>query len=1115
PNYNEELGKKRLKLAAILQMGYPGAPTIYYGDEAGVTGSKDPDDRRTYPWGHEDQQLISHYKKVGSIRMQHKELLAHGNIETVYAKGDVYVFARQYGNEVALIAVNRGDVNKTVELNVDGLIPNRTTLTDEVHDGYKMDVVNGKATITIPAMDGRMMFGTVSVQKPAAVTNLQATAGIGSAILTWQGQAPKYRIYQSTLKGAGYTLVKETTEASATMEPLANGTAYYFAVTAVDENGNESAKVETNRVVPHYPLSTGNIPSVTTLSNDVLDLSKAAQVEAKVSIENVTKNGLAEGLQGVLQVKGPNDSNWKEYKAVYQGQDGEANVFRATFTPLVAGAYTYRYAFTTNLGEDWVYTNEQSVTFTANENDRTAPATAIELKQPAVESGQVNLSWTFTDKNNDDAYMLVIERDGEIVYTTTMIGTSFTDYNVENGKEYTYVVKLYDRAGNVAVSNEVKVTPNIVMVKVTFKVKAPDYTPLDTRITIPNSLNGWNTGAWEMSRNGAVTPDWQFTTEVQEGETITYKYVKGGSWDQEGLADHTREDSADDDVSYYGYGAIGTDLKVTVHNEGNNTMVIQDRILRWIDRPVVVEDVQKQGAQVTIKGNAIKNGVLTMNNERVPIDDHMAFTYTFTPVNNQKEIAIHIEPSEGSKSTIFKNDGGAIAKNTRDYVLNLETKQLREGTLATTPGSETTPGSGTTSGSGTTPGSGTMPVRIEGGKVVLTPSINVIEKDGKIIEKLATIDLNSVDAVVSQVSDQQKEVIVSVGMVAKDVAAKVEMPSGLLEKIARKTAGAVVIAQTDQTMYKLPVTEVQSVLPQIAKQLGVDIAQVRITIEMKTVDAPNLPVKMVSNAAEFRVIASANGKEQEIDRFKQYAEREITVDKPFEAARAVAVRINSDGTWVAVPTTFVGNKATVKSLTNSTYVIVEGNSLFTDIKKHWAKSYIDTLAAKQIIKGKSAAVYAPEENLTRAQFVVLLVRALGLPSETYDGRFKDVKGNEWFNQSGELMAAVQHGIIHGKLDGTFAPNEPITRAQAAVMMARAMKLSFIAYDFTQLNREKKVTDFKDVQQIDSWAKQAVEMIYQAGIVQGKEDGSFDPNGSMTRAQMAKILAGFLAKAKLM
>ncbi|KPD00177.1 Amylopullulanase precursor [Geobacillus sp. BCO2] len=237
-------------------------------------------------------------------------------------------------------------------------------------------------------------------------------------------------------------------------------------------------------------------------------------------------------------------------------------------------------------------------------------------------------------------------------------------------------------------------------------------------VKIPNSLNGWNTGAWEMSRNGAVTPDWQFTVEVQEGETITYKYVKGGSWDQEGLADHTREDDNDDDVSYYGYGAIGTDLKVTVHNEGNNTMIVQDRILRWIDMPVVIEEVQKQGSQVTIKGNAIKNGVLTINGERVPIDGRMAFSYTFTPASHQKEVSIHIEPSAESKTAIFNNDGGAIAKNTKDYVLNLETKQLREGKLTTPPSNGDSPESdwpgsetpshdgGATPGNGTSPGSG-------------------------------------------------------------------------------------------------------------------------------------------------------------------------------------------------------------------------------------------------------------------------------------------------------------------------------------------------------------------------------------------------------------------------
>ncbi|NNV07366.1 alpha-amylase family glycosyl hydrolase [Geobacillus sp. C56-T2] len=711
PNYNEELGKKRLKLAAILQMGYPGAPTIYYGDEAGVTGSKDPDNRRTYPWGSEDQNLLAHYRKVGQIRQHHSSLLAHGDIKTVYAQGDVYVFARQYGRDVALIAVNRGNEDKTVALDVASWLPNGTVLTDELHDGGKATVASGTLTVTIPALDGRMIFGTVTAEMPAAVRNLQASAAVGRVTLTWEGQASKYRVYQSTIQGAGYTLAAETNETSVTIDSLANGTAYYFAVTAVDENGNESPKVETNRVVPHYPLTSDNVQFVTTLSDATLDLSQPQPIDVKVNIDGVTSKGAADGLQAVLQVKGSHDEAWKEYRAVYQGQDGDANVFRAAFTPLVAGTYTYRYALTTNLGEDWVYTEAKQVTFAADSSDQKAPAEAIALTPPPVESGQVHLSWQFVGKDDADAYLLVIERNGTVIHMTTSISTSFVDYGVENGTEYAYVVKLYDRAGNVTASNTVKVKPDIVMVKVIFKVKAPDYTPLDARITIPNSLNGWNTGAWEMSRNGAVTPDWQFTTEVQEGETITYKYVKGGSWDQEGLADHTPADVGDDDVSYYGYGSIGTDLKVTVHNEGNNTMVVEDRILRWIDMPVVIEEVQKQGSQVTIKGNAIKNGVLTINGERVPINDQMAFVYTFTPAPQQKEVAIHIEPSAESKAAVFKNDGGAIAKNTKDYVLNLETKQLREGQLTTSPPSDGGGPSqgGGSSGNDTSPGSGGPP----------------------------------------------------------------------------------------------------------------------------------------------------------------------------------------------------------------------------------------------------------------------------------------------------------------------------------------------------------------------------------------------------------------------
>ena len=89
-----------------------------------------------------------------------------------------------------------------------------------------------------------------------------------------------------------------------------------------------------------------------------------------------------------------------------------------------------------------------------------------------------------------------------------------------------------------------------------------------------------------------------------------------------------------------------------------------------------------------------------------------------------------------------------------------------------------------------------------------------------------------------------------------------------------------------------------------------------------------------------------------------------------------------------VPTTFVGNKAVIKSLTNSTYVVVEGTHTFGDIEQHWAKGYIETLAAKpkQLVKGMTETAYRPNEQMTRAQFAVLLVRALALPHETYSER---------------------------------------------------------------------------------------------------------------------------------
>ncbi len=107
-----ELGKKRLKLATLLQFLLPGVPCIYYGDEAGLEGYKDPFNRGCFPWGHEDQELISWYSFLGKLRGDQRELFAKGDFEILYAKGDLLFFRRSLtcGEEKSslLLTINRG-----------------------------------------------------------------------------------------------------------------------------------------------------------------------------------------------------------------------------------------------------------------------------------------------------------------------------------------------------------------------------------------------------------------------------------------------------------------------------------------------------------------------------------------------------------------------------------------------------------------------------------------------------------------------------------------------------------------------------------------------------------------------------------------------------------------------------------------------------------------------------------------------------------------------------------------------------------------------------------------------------------------------------------------------
>lgn len=154
-DFDYELGKARLKLSAAFILGYPGMPTFFYGDEAGVYGSADPDCRRTYPWGKEDKDLIAYYKQVMGVRNAHKQLFAHGDVNTLKAEGDIFAYARTKGDEAAIVALNRGKAQQVVipATQFEGAV-----FVDALDDSFQATATNGKLIVDLGENQARMMI---------------------------------------------------------------------------------------------------------------------------------------------------------------------------------------------------------------------------------------------------------------------------------------------------------------------------------------------------------------------------------------------------------------------------------------------------------------------------------------------------------------------------------------------------------------------------------------------------------------------------------------------------------------------------------------------------------------------------------------------------------------------------------------------------------------------------------------------------------------------------------------------------------------------------------------------------------------------------------------------
>ena len=171
---------------------------------------------------------------------------------------------------------------------------------------------------------------------------------------------------------------------------------------------------------------------------------------------------------------------------------------------------------------------------------------------------------------------------------------------------------------------------------------------------------------------------------------------------------------------------------------------------------------------------------------------------------------------------------------------------------------------------------------------------------------------------------------------------------------------------------------------------------------------------------------------------------------------------------------------------------------FDDVPdSHWAAKDIEELVKLGAINGKSDNIFEPEADITRAEFVKILVNALGLKADVSSNNFRDVSENDWYYDS--VMIASTLGIVNGVAEDEFAPHQNITREQMAAMLYRTLTVMEVEIENVSDN------PFRDFDEISEFARQAVLSLQNISIINGVTEDTFAPKDYATRAQAAALI----------
>ncbi|WP_222429929.1 cadherin-like beta sandwich domain-containing protein [Paenibacillus cremeus] len=338
---------------------------------------------------------------------------------------------------------------------------------------------------------------------------------------------------------------------------------------------------------------------------------------------------------------------------------------------------------------------------------------------------------------------------------------------------------------------------------------------------------------------------------------------------------------------------------------------------------------------------------------------------------------------------------------------------------------------------------------------------------------------------------------------------------------------AILEMKTDKVTYTVPAEQIN--IDSISSQFGKSVALQDIKIHIEIAAPPAETVKVVQNAAakgtfalvvppvNFTVTGTYGNTTVEVSKFNAYVERTIAIPDGVDPSKiTTGIVVEPNGTVRHVPTKIVKIDgkyyAKVYSLTNSTYTVVWHPIEFTDVANHWAKAAVNDMGSRMVIEGTGDGIFSPDRDITRAEFAAIIVRGLGLKLENGATPFSDVKSSDWYSSA--INTAYAYHLISGFEDGTFRPNDKITREQAMVIIAQAMTITKLKDKLASHAAEDILRSFTDAADASSWAVGGIADSAEAGIVTGREGARLAPKAFITRAEVAAIVQRLLQKSDL-